>query len=126
MSGRQQYKVEFPLRAKPELVYNYMTDPSGLATWFADDVSVNGDQYTFYWEGSQEGAQLVQRKPNKLVKYKWTDRPEEEYLTFEIQKDDLTEDTSIIVYDYDDAEEVEEAKLMWESVIEQLKGTIGA
>jgi uncharacterized protein YndB with AHSA1/START domain len=125
MSGRQQYRVEFPVQAKPELVYNYMTDPSGLAAWFADDVTVNGNYYTFYWEGSQEEAQLVQRKANKLVKYKWTGRQDEEYLIFEIQKDDLTEDTSIIVYDYDDADEVEEAKLMWESVIEQLKGTIG-
>jgi uncharacterized protein YndB with AHSA1/START domain len=125
MSERQQYRVEFPVQAKPELVFNYMTDPSGLAAWFADDVTINGDQYTFYWEGSEEGAKLVKRKPHNLVKYKWTDREEEEYLTFEIQKDDLTNDTAIVVYDYDEEDEIEEAKLMWESAIEQLKGTIG-
>ena len=126
MSGRKEYKVEFPVRAKPELVYNYLSDPTGLVAWFADDVTVNGDLYNFFWEGSAEKARLVQRKPNKLVKYKWLERDEDEFLTFEIEKDDLTGDTSIIISDFDNEEELEEAKLMWESVIEQLKGTIGA
>ena len=106
MSGRKEYKVEFPVRAKPELVYNYLVDPSGLASWFADDVTVNGENYEFYWEGSSEKAKLVQRKPNKLVKYKWMERQQEEFLTFEIEKDDLTEDTSIIISDYDEEEEM--------------------
>ncbi len=125
MSGRKEYNVEFPVRAKPELVYNYLLDPSGLASWFAEDVNVNGETYDFIWEGSTEKAQLIQSKPNKLVKYKWIERDKEEFLTFQIEKDDLTGDTSIIVSDFDEENEIEEAKLMWESIIEQLKGTIG-
>lgn len=125
MSARNEYKVEFPLQAKPELVYNYLVDPSGLISWFAEDVNVNGETYEFFWEGSSEKAELAQRKPNKLVKFKWVERENEEYLTFQIEKDDLTGDTSLIISDYDDEEELEEAKLMWESVIDQLKGTIG-
>ncbi len=125
MSGRNEYKVEFPLQAKPELVYNYLVDPSGLTSWFAEDVTVNGETYEFFWEGSSEKAELTQRKPNKLVKFKWMEREGEEYLTFQIEKDDLTGDTSLIISDFDEEEELEEAKLMWESVIEQLKGTIG-
>ena len=125
MSGRTQYKVEFPVQARPELVYNYLLDPSGLASWFADDVNVNGETYDFFWEGSSEKAKLVQRKSNKLVKFQWVERDNEEYLTFQIEKDELTGDTSIVISDFDEEDEIEEAKLMWESVIEQLKGTIG-
>lgn len=125
MSDRQQYTVEFPIRAKPELVYNYLTDPSGLAAWFANDVNVDSNEYEFVWEGSSEKADLVKGKPYSLVQYYWKERDEEEHLTFEIEKDDLTGDTSIIISDYDNADELEEAKLMWESVIESLKGVIG-
>ena len=125
MSGRKEYNVEFPVQAKPELVYNYLLDPSGLASWFAEDVNVNGETYDFIWEGSTEKAQLIQSKTNKLVKYQWIERDNEEFLTFQIEKDDLTGDTSIIVSDFDEENEIEEAKLMWESIIEQLKGTIG-
>lgn len=124
MSERVKYTIEFPLRAKPELIYNYVSTPSGLSEWFADDVNINGQNFLFYWNGDEERAEVARKKPNKLIRYEWLDR-EDEYLTFEIEVDDLTGDTSLIITYFDDEEELEEAKLMWEAAIDQLKGTIG-
>ncbi len=123
--AREAYTVEFLINAQPELIYNYVSTASGLNSWFADDVSVNGVEFTFYWEGSGEIAKVIKNQPNSIVKFQWLEREQDEYLTFQIQKDDLTGDTSLVITDFDEAEELEEAKLMWESVIEQLKGTIG-
>lgn len=123
--GRQQYTFEYTFVSKPELLYNYLSTPSGLATWFAEEVNIQGDQFSFIWEGSDEKAEVIRRKPNKLIVFKWIERGEDETLTFELKKDELTGDTALLISDYDDSAELEEAKLMWDSAIELLKNTIG-
>ena len=49
------------------------------------------------------------------------------YFEFRIEVDALTKDVSLIVTDFaDNDEEADEAKMLWENQIEDLKHTIGA
>lgn len=123
--ARVKYTLEFTTRAKPELIYTYISTASGLATWFADDVNVNGKHYTFIWDGAEERAELISKKINKMTKFKWLDREGDEFVGFEIVRDDLTDDVSLMVTDYEEEEDVEDAKAVWEVSIDQLKMTIG-
>ncbi|MEX0966738.1 MAG: START-like domain-containing protein [Bacteroidia bacterium] len=122
---REKYTAEFQLRSSPDLLYNYLATASGLTAWFADDVTVNGDVYTFMWDGSPERAQMIRKKPGKLVKFQWLDRDAEEYLTFEIELDELTRDVALMVTDFENEDEIQEAKMVWQVSIDQLKSTIG-
>lgn len=127
MSGnRKEYSVEFPLKAGPDLIFNYLATASGLAAWFADDVNVNGDIYEFEWDGAVERAQLVKRKPGKMAKFHWLDREGEEYLTLEIAQDELTSDVALVISDYEEEDEIDEAKMIWSVSVDTLRGTIGA
>jgi hypothetical protein len=123
--ARTKYSAEFPTRAKPELIYTYISTASGLQTWFADEVNVNGKIYTFIWDGAEEKAELVSKKINKMTKFKWLDRDEDEYVGFEIVRDELTDDVSLMVTDFEEEEDVEDAKAVWEVSMDQLKMTIG-
>ena len=123
--ARVKYTTEFVLRAKPELIYNYVSSATGLADWFADDVNVNRSIYTFIWDGSEEKAELVTKKINKMAKFKWLDREEEEYFIFDIVKDDLTNDVSLMITDFEEEEDIEDARAVWEVSIDQLKSIIG-
>ena len=64
-----------------------------------------------------------------MVRFRWLNDEEDgldTYFEFRIEVDALTNDTSIIVTDFADADEVEEAKQLWESQIHELQHTIGA
>lgn len=125
MAKRRCYKIEYSFKAKAELIYNYLSIPYNLATWFADDVQINQDLMIFTWEGSSERAKITKQILKKKVVFRWIDRPDEEYLTFDIETDEVTGGTVLQISDYDDEDQIQEANLMWDTAIEKLKRTIG-
>ncbi|MGB0186699.1 MAG: START-like domain-containing protein, partial [Flavobacteriaceae bacterium] len=49
MSTKVKFELEFPIQASPQLLYNYISTPSGLSEWFADNVNSRGELFTFIW-----------------------------------------------------------------------------
>ena len=123
-----KFELEFPIHASPTMLYQYFSTPSGLSEWFADNVNSRGEKYTFIWDGAEEVAKLISDKTDERTRYKWEeDDSAEGYFEFKIQIDALTKDVSLIVTDFaDDEDEAEEAKLLWENQISELKHVIGA
>ena len=129
MSKKIKVEMEFPINASPSMIYQYLTTPSGLSEWFADDINSRGKIYTFIWEGSEEKAKLASKKDNERVKYKWLDEDDKEtgtYIEFIISVDELTKDVSLMITDFCDDDEEEETRLLWNNQIDDLKHTIGA
>lgn len=123
-----KYELEFPVHASPNMLYQYLATPSGLQEWFADKVNSRGKVMTFTWDDSEEEAKILAKKTNERIKLKWTESEgDESYFEFKIQVDPLTKDVAIMVTDFaDDEDDVEEAKMLWENQIDELKHTIGA
>ena len=83
--------------------------------------------FTFIWEGSEEKAKLISKKSGERVKFRWVaDEDTSYYFEIRIQVDDITKDVSIMITDFAEEDEVDEAKMLWESQIAELKQTIGA
>lgn len=109
------------------MLYQYLTTPSGLSEWFANDVNFRGEKYTFFWDNSEEEARILSKRNNVFIKMKWEDDDDDEsYFEFRIQIDDLTNDASLIVTDFAEEDEVEENKLLWETQIHSLLHAIGS
>lgn len=126
MSDKVKYELEFEMKSSANLLYKYLATPSGLSEWFADNVNSRGELFTFIWDGSEETAKLVTKKRDQFIKFKWIeDEDPTIYFEFKIQIDDLTKDVSLIITDFADEDEVEEAKMLWESQVDQLHGLIG-
>ncbi len=123
-----KFEIEFPIHASPAMLYQYLATSSGLQEWFADTVNSRGKTIIFSWEGSEEEAEVILKKSNEKIRFKWLeDEDDESYFEFRIQVDALTKDVSIIVTDFaDDNEAIEESKRLWETQIDELKHTIGA
>jgi uncharacterized protein YndB with AHSA1/START domain len=127
MPDKIEYQIEFVVKASPKLLFNFLSTPSGLSEWFADDVNYRGDTYTFFWDESQEEALLVSKKLNRHMRFKWAgSEGDETFFEFKIQIDDLTEDVSLIITDFAEEDEVEEAKLLWQSQIHSLLSAMGS
>ena len=123
-----KYELEIPIHASPNMLYQYISSPSNLQEWFADEVNSRGKIFNFVWDGTEEQAELITKKPNERIRFKWLESNDDDsYFEIRIQVDALTKDVSLIVTDFaDDEDEVEEAKQLWENQIDELRHTIGA
>ena len=123
-----KYEIEFPVRSSISILYNSISTPSGLAEWFCKDVNIKDKIYTFKWDYSEQQAELLKKKMNESVRFKWLDVDDEKaYFEMRIEKDEITNDVSLIVVDFaEDEEDMEEAKLLWDTQVHNLLHGIGS
>lgn len=125
--ARVKFQSEFVIRSSPSLLYNYISNPSGLSEWFADNVNSRGEEYTFFWDGEEQSALLIKSKQDSYVRFQWEDDEDTKYFfELNIVEDALTGDVSLMITDFAEADEVEAAKLLWETQIDDLKQVLGA
>jgi uncharacterized protein YndB with AHSA1/START domain len=125
MTEKIKVQFEYVINCSPKVLYNRLSSASGLAEWFADDVRVRGNRFTFVWDKTEQVADLTLRKENKLVRFNWLE-DEGSYFEFKISQDELTGDVSLIVVDFSDEDELEETHDLWNSQIIDLKRVLGS
>lgn len=129
MDDKVKFEMEFPIHASPQLLFQYISTPSGLSEWFADNVNSRGEIFTFIWDGSEEKAKLLSKKSGERIRFRWMEDEEDGesyYFEIRIQVDEITKDVSLIVTDHIDEDEVDEAKMLWENQISDLKQVLGS
>ena len=127
MNTKVKYELEFQINSSPQLLYQYISTPSGLSEWFADNVNSRGEFFTFIWDESEEKAKLLSKKSLEKIKFRWLDLDDEKsYFEFRIEVDEITKDVSLIVTDFAEEDEIEESKLLWENQIAELKHVLGS
>lgn len=126
---KTKFEIEFPVNASPQLLFQYISNPSGLSEWFADNVNSRGEIYTFIWDNSEEKAKLANKKSDEKVRFRWIDEDgveSENYFELKIVRDEITKDVILVVTDFADDDEIEDQKLLWESQINDLKTILGS
>jgi len=129
MSTKVRYEIEFPINSSPQLLYPYISSPSGLQEWFADSVNSRGEFYTFEWNSSEENARLASKKAGEKVKFKWIDEDKndtEYYFEIRILEDEITKDVSLLIVDFAEEDEMDESIKLWENQVSDLKHIIGS
>ena len=125
--SKVKFEIEVPIHASPSLLYQYLSSPSNLQEWFADKVNSRGKIYSFIWDGEEEKAEVILKKSDERIKFKWLESEDDEsYFEFRIIVDALTKDVSLFITDFAEEDELNEAKQLWENQIDDLKHTIGA
>ncbi|OFX22808.1 MAG: hypothetical protein A2041_02015 [Bacteroidetes bacterium GWA2_31_9b] len=126
---KKKYELEFTLNASPKILFPRLSTPSGLSEWFADDVNIVGNIYSFYWDGSEQQAELISKKENQFIRFRWLDEDDDEedtlFFEFKIHQDELTGDVALVITDFSDESEITEANNLWISQISELKRTLG-
>ncbi len=129
MSKKVFFSLEFYFQASPQLLFQYISTPSGLSEWFADDVNSRGENFTFIWDASEEYAKLLAKKNNERVRFRWINGEEDQdecYFEFKIEVDEITKDVSLIISDFSDEDELEETKMLWNNFASSLKQVLGS
>ncbi|WCM41865.1 START-like domain-containing protein [Flavobacterium sp. CBA20B-1] len=126
---KTKFEIEYPITASPQLLYQYISTPSGLTEWFADDVNSRGELFTFIWEDSEEKAKLVTKKTDEKVKFRWLDEEgadTEYFFELRIVLDELTKDVTLMVTDFAEENEVKDQTQLWNNQIADLKKVLGS
>ena len=129
MEVKVKYEIEFPIMASPQLLYQYISTPSGLSEWFADNVNSRGELFTFIWDDSEEKAKLMSKKSDERIKFRWLNEDDTEsdyFFELKLMVDEITKDVSIVITDFADEDEIEESKSLWENQISDLKHVLGS
>lgn len=126
---KTKFDIEYPITASPQLLYQYISTPSGLSEWFADNVNSRGEFFTFIWEDSEEKAKLVTKKTDEKVKFRWLEEDEAEteyFFELRIVLDELTKDVTLMVTDFAEDDEVKDQTRLWDNQIADLKKVLGS
>src|SRR6056300_1128058 len=98
MSIKKSFSIEYDFHASPQLLFQYLSTPSGLSEWFADNVNSRGEIFDFIWDDSEEQAKLIQKKTNERIRFQWVNGESDQtdyYFEFKIEVDEITKDVSL-------------------------------
>jgi len=123
---KEKFHIEYVFdKVSKRSLWNHLTTPPGLSSWFADSVDIQGDTYTFTWDKTQEKAQVLLMKPEVWVRYKWEYEAENVYFEFRIHTIELTRAVALEITDFAEPSEKRDAISLWDSQVDTLKRTLG-
>ncbi|HNX66811.1 MAG TPA: START-like domain-containing protein [Bacteroidales bacterium] len=127
MGLKSKYELEYSFNTPVRVLYERLSTPEGLSEWFADEVIATNDIFVFKWHGVEARARKTVAKENKLVRFEWIDfdGSEENSFSFEITTHELTGDTALIITDYAEIDEKDDAIYLWDTQIARLKTILG-
>ncbi len=123
--SRVKYTMDFVIKSSPKILYDFLSTPEGLVTWFADHVDSIDANFSFFWDGYEEKAVVLDKMENEYIRFKMLDSDDGEYLQFKIEKSPVTGDTILIITDFCDDDEVDDQQILWKSQILALTGRVG-
>ncbi len=125
---KEKINIEYNVRTtiSPIRMWQYFNTEDGLGTWFADKVVIKGDVCEFFWGKSSQKAKIIHNSNNFSIRFHWIDDEEtSSYFQFKLTKDDITQVTTLIITDFVEADERDDAIKLWNTQIENLRRTIG-
>lgn len=120
-------ELEYIIHASPALLYEFISTPSGLSEWFADNVNIQESIYSFIWGGSEQKARLLSARENKSIRFQWLDRSPASYFELRIEKNELTDELSLFITDFADSpDEISSLERLWNEQVHRLMKVIGS
>ena len=128
MPAKVKFGLEYLLKTSPKVLETMLSTPSGLSEWFADNVNIKGDIFTFIWEDSEQQARFTHDKTHHRYRFQWLEDEEEEngcFFELSYEVDPMTKAVIFSITDFADEDEIEDAKLLWEQQVVDLRRTLG-
>ncbi len=126
MSNKIKLSLEFEMKCSISVLFKRLSTASGLNEWFADDVLIKNNIFTFIWDEHPQEAELIHRNDKKSVRFRWLEDDPEYYFEFNLKKLELTGDLALTVVDFVDEEDVDSQTELWNSQIDDLRRVLGA
>ncbi|MCX6256593.1 MAG: START-like domain-containing protein [Bacteroidia bacterium] len=126
MADKKQIQLEYRMNTMPKVLYYRLVNPGGLAEWFADEVEQSGNIFTFQWDDNFQKAELLQKKENVFVRFRWMDDlTRKTFFEFRIAVLDLTGEVALLITDFVEDDEKVSTIEQWNYSMSRLRHTLG-
>ena len=124
---KEMFTIEYPLDNSSEnLLWTMIGDPLGLALWFSEGVTVDKNEYTFSWDDHYQTAILQEVREGKNIRFQWEeDKDTDAYFQLEIITQDLSGHIGLLVTDCAAAKDKDDAIMLWNKQIDDLRRKAG-
>ncbi|NOY36794.1 MAG: SRPBCC domain-containing protein [Chlorobi bacterium] len=123
---KTKYELEYTVNTSPNVLFNRLSTAGGLAEWFAEDVHIKDNVFTFVWEGNEQEAKILQKKDQSYIRMHWLDDENPDtYFEFRLNRDELTGDLALLITDFAEEDEKDDAIDLWNTQISELKRNLG-
>ena len=119
---KEKFHIEYIFdKVSRRSLWNHLTTALGLSAWFADEVIINDNLYTFKWSKEAQEATVIDSKPENFIRYRWVDEEDENaYFEFIIHTIELTGSTALEITDFSEPGEKKDSINLWDSQVEDL------
>lgn len=124
---KDKFHKEYILnRVSSDMLWQIISTPQGLSKWFADEVTSDGETFTFSWKGSSQKANMKHSCIGVYVRFYWEEETDPKaFFEMRISIDELTKDVILSVTDFAEPDELSDEEDLWNAQIENLKKTLG-
>lgn len=87
---------------------------------------LEGKKYIFKWKGNEQSAELLIIRAGSYIRFRWLDDMNDRtYFEFKINVDSLTSEVALVITDFAEPDEKEDAVSLWTKQVEDLKRNMG-
>jgi uncharacterized protein YndB with AHSA1/START domain len=125
---KEKIHLEYLLKGgSGTVVWNLISTPSGLETWFADRVSADNKVYTFRWGKTEERqAEAVNFRASSFIRFHWLDdEMPKAYFELRMVFNEMTGEYVLEVTDFAEEGETEDLREIWDMSVEKLRRVSG-
>jgi hypothetical protein len=120
------FSLEYIIKSSPKILMSYISTPSGLSDWYADNVIIKDGYHQFKWDEDISNGKIITNKNSTKVVIEWMGEWEGEKTEMEIVEDEITNEIALVINDFCKPENLSDRKMIWDNQIDILNQTIGA
>jgi uncharacterized protein YndB with AHSA1/START domain len=129
--NRIHFEKEYEFFASPEVLFHFVSNPKGLKEWFADNVSAEGNNFIFTWDGVPYEAKKVNAIPNEEITFEFVSHKKDAgnngSIHFKLTTSELTQTTFLHISDSSDIlDDPNDISTIWDNMCHQLKEVAGS
>ncbi len=132
MAKKKLFTADYEIHASIKMLYPYIQTASGLGEWFAEDVAINNENktYKFIWDNEEHIAKLAAHRTNHFARFEFlpeneADEKDPSYFELRLEFNELTQSVYLKIQDYSDFDDLKELNDLWDSLIDNLRKTVG-
>ena len=131
MTKKRLFTADYEIHASVKMLYPYIQTASGLAEWFADNVTISPEKvFTFVWDNEEHKATLAAHRTNHFTKFEFLPESKEDekdpsYFELRLEMNELTQSVFLRVFDYSDFDDMDELQDLWDGLVEKLRKVVG-
>ncbi|MDH8702422.1 uncharacterized protein YndB with AHSA1/START domain [Dysgonomonadaceae bacterium PH5-43] len=123
---KEKFKTEYIFnKCSKNSLWSCLSSSSGLAEWFADEVSDNANIFTFVWDKYPTQAELISVNPYASIRFRWTEEDSETFFEFRINQDEITGACVLEITDFAEPNDKTHAINLWDTQVKELRRKLG-